>query len=42
MGAIGIEDRAITMSQGLITDRSVERLGTTDQAIIRARMFHLL
>jgi phenylpropionate dioxygenase-like ring-hydroxylating dioxygenase large terminal subunit len=37
MGAIGIEDRAITISQGNVVDRSVERLGTTDQAIIRAR-----
>jgi phenylpropionate dioxygenase-like ring-hydroxylating dioxygenase large terminal subunit len=37
MGAIGVEDRCITISQGPITDRSVERLGTTDAAIIKAR-----
>jgi hypothetical protein len=33
----GVQDQAVQESQGLIVDRSVERLGTSDTAIIHVR-----
>lgn len=34
---VGMEDHAVQVSAGAITDRSLERLGTSDTAIIKAR-----
>lgn len=34
---VGMEDQAIQESAGVLTDRSLERLGTSDTAIIKAR-----
>lgn len=34
---VGMEDQAVQESAGTITDRSLERLGTSDTAIIKAR-----
>jgi hypothetical protein len=34
---ISVQDRALTLSQGVSVDRTIERLGTTDAAIIRTR-----
>src|SRR6185295_12561794 len=36
---INTQDRAVQESMGRIADRSLERLGTTDRAIIAARRF---
>jgi hypothetical protein len=36
---INTQDRAVQESMGVIADRSLERLGTTDRAIIAARRF---
>ena len=38
---INTQDRAVQESMGAIADRSLERLGTTDRAIIAARRFLL-
>jgi hypothetical protein len=36
-GGANVQDRAIQESMGAIADRTLERLGTTDRAIINAR-----
>jgi hypothetical protein len=33
----GVQDQAVQESQGAIVDRSIERLGTSDTAIIHVR-----
>lgn len=38
---VGMEDQAVQESAGRITDRSMERLGTSDTGIIKARRFIL-
>jgi hypothetical protein len=37
MSSIGLQDRAIAISQGAIQDRTTEHLGTSDQMVIRTR-----
>lgn len=37
MSSIGLQDRAIAISQGAIQDRTKEHLGTSDQMVIRTR-----